>query len=105
MIGVTVAMVPPVLDLSKRTKAQKGALIRRLLSLVCQVEMLARRVAELEACVEELTRPLKTPDNPGVPPSQGRKLNRPEPPLSYKLNRSGQPGVGLALQENLDRVV
>ncbi len=98
-------MVPPDLDLSKRTKAQKGALIRRLLSLVGQVEMLARRVAELEACVEELTRPLKTPGNPGVPPSQGQKPNRPEPPLSHNLNRSGRLGVGRALQQNPDRVV
>jgi len=105
VICITVAMVPPDLDLSKRTKAQKDALIRRLLPLVGQVEVLTLRVAELEARVEELMRPPKTPDNPGVPPSQCQKPNRPEPPLSRNLNRRGRSGVGRALHENPDRVV
>jgi len=58
-------------DLSRLTEAQKDALI---LALWQQVQELSARVAELEA---KLGEPPKTPDNSSVPPSQGRKANKP----------------------------
>jgi transposase len=49
------------------------------------------RIASLEARLDELTRPPKTPDNSSKPPSQGQKQNRPEggtcPP------RKSRPGL------------
>ena len=40
-----------------------------------QIEVLTKRVAELEA---KLGKPPKTPDNSSVPPSRGQKPNRVE---------------------------
>ncbi len=63
-------MTPPP-DLSRLTEAQKDALI---LALWQQVQDLSTRVAELEAA---LGGPPKTPENSSLPPSQGRKTNKP----------------------------
>ena len=64
--------MPPLPDLSRLSHDEKDALI---LALRAQVQGLTARVAELEA---QLDPPPKTPDNSGVPPSQGKKPNRPE---------------------------
>ena len=86
--------MPPELDLSALTGAQKDALI---VSLFARIEALERRI-------EALTRPPRTPGNSGVPPSRGQKPNRPEPlPLGPK--RRGRPGVGRTLHPDPDRVV
>ena len=63
-------MTPPP-DVSRLTEAQKEALI---LALRQQVQDLSVRVAELEAALGE---PPKTPENSSLPPSQGRKTNKP----------------------------
>src|SRR3954468_12374511 len=59
-----VGMTPPP-DLSRLTEAEKDALILALWT----------RVAELEA---RLDAPPKTPGNSSLPPSKGRKADRPE---------------------------
>ena len=88
-------------DLSSLTPAQKEALI---LALWAQVQALTARVAELEA---KLGAPPKTPDNSSLPPSHGRKANRPE-----KMKRTGprsgslgRVGGGRALAETPDEIV
>ena len=88
-------------DLSSLTPAQKDALI---LALWAQVQALTARVAELEA---KLGAPPKTPDNSSLPPSHGRKANRPE-----KMKRTGprsgslgRVGGGRALAETPDEIV
>lgn len=95
--------VPAAVDLGRLTEAQKDALILELLPLAGQLEAALARVAALEARVEELSRPPKTPDNSGVPPSRGQKGSRPEPPS--RPGRRGRGGVGRALHESPDRVV
>jgi transposase len=64
----------------------------------------AARIAELEARLDELTRPPKTPDNSSKPPSQGQKQDRPAPDTARPARKS-RPGVGRTLHPNPDRVV
>jgi transposase len=64
-----------------------------------QIEVLTKRVAELEA---KLGRPPKTPDNSSVPPSQGRKPNRVE---RRAAKTKGHPGAFRQLSENPDRIM
>ena len=89
---------PP--NLSKLSHAEKDALI---LALFAQLNAAHERIAALEARLNELTQPPKTPDNSSKPPSQGQKQNRPDgeprPP------RKSRPGVGRALHPNPDRVI
>ena len=94
----------PNIELSKLTEAEKDALILALLPLVSQLEAAQKRIAALEAQVEALTRPPKTPDNSSKPPSQGQKSNRPQPGDDTPP-RKPRPGVGRALHPNPDRVV
>ena len=72
----------------------------QIAALTRQVEILTKRVAELEA---KLGQPPKTPDNSSLPPSQGRKPNRAERRAGKK--RKGHPGASRALAENPDRIV
>jgi transposase len=88
-------------DLSRLSHEEKDALI---LALWTQVQVLTVRVAELEA---KLGAPPKTPDNSSLPPSRGKKPNRPE-----KARRSGprqgslgRTGGGRALTASPDEVV
>ena len=63
------------LDLSKLSHAEKDALILTLLARLDEAHQL---IAQLQARIDELTRPDKTPDNSSLPPSKGLKPNRPE---------------------------
>jgi transposase len=96
---------PP--DLTKLSHAEKDALILALLAqLAAAHERIAAqdvRIAVLEARLDELTRPPKTPDNSSKPPSQGQKPNRPEG--EARPPRKSRPGVGRTLHPNPDRVI
>src|SRR4051794_17141891 len=86
-------MRPPP-DLSRLTEAEKDALILALWA----------RVAELEA---RLNAPPKTPDNPSLPPSRGRKADRPEKarPPGPRRGSLGREGGGRSLAEEPDQRV
>ena len=58
--------------------AQVQALATQVRFLTVQVKTLQGRVAELET---KLGVPPKTPDNSGLPPSQGKKPNRDDKPV------------------------
>src|SRR4051812_9666558 len=83
---------PP--DLSRLTEAEKDVLILALWA----------RVAELEA---RLDAPPKTPGNSSLPPSRGRKANRPERTRRPGPRRGslGRAGGGRPLAEEPDQVV
>jgi transposase len=91
MAWLTVCMTPEV-DPGRLSDAEKDALILALFA----------RVAALEKRVEELTRPLRTPDNSSTPPARGHKPNRPS---GDRPPRGGRPGVARALAENPDHLV
>src|SRR5436305_496994 len=84
----------PVPDLSRLTEAEKDALILALWA----------RVAELEA---RLDAPPKTPGNSSVPPSRGRKADRPEKarPPGPRRGSLGREGGGRSLAEEPDQRV
>jgi transposase len=63
-------------------------------ALTGQVEVLTKRVAELEA---QLNKPPKTPDNSSVPPSKGQKPSAPSAP---KAKAKRHPGAHRALHPN-----
>ena len=77
------------------------ALIR---ALWAQVQALTARVAELEA---RLGTPPKTPDNSSLPPSKGRKPNRPEKSERHgpRPGSLGRMGGGRALAATPDETV
>lgn len=89
------------IDLGALSGTQKDALI---LALAAQLEAAQARIAALEARVEELTHPPKTPDNSSTPPSRGQKQDRLEPG-NAKTARTGRPRVGRALHPDPDRTV
>jgi transposase len=68
--------VPPEIDLSKLTVAEKDALILSLLPLVGQLQAALARIAELQARLALLEKPPKTPDNSSLPPSKGQKSDQ-----------------------------
>src|SRR4029077_14272150 len=84
-------------DLAKLSKEE---LIALALAQTAQIEELTRRIADLEA---KLGGPPRTPDNPSLPPSQGRKPNRAERRAAKK--RKGRPGVFRVLAANPVRIV
>jgi len=88
-------------DLSQLTHEEKNALIR---ALWAQVQALTVRVAELEA---RLGAPPKTPDNSSLPPSKGKKPNRPERSKRHgpRPGSLGRMGGGRALTATPDEVV
>ncbi len=82
------------------TDAEKDVLI---LSLLRQFNEALARISVLEARIEDLTRPAKTPDNSSTPPSKAAKPGR---SVQKELRRRrGRPGTARALAENPDRVV
>ena len=74
--------MPPDLDLSQLSDADKDALIKALFERLGAAE---RRISELEA---KLGEPPKTPDNSSLPPSKAQKANRRDKP------RGGGPRQG-----------
>ena len=94
--------LPP--DPSKLSHAEKDALIAALVAqLAAAQETIATqgaRIAALEARIDELTRPPKTPRNSSIPPSQGHKANG-EPTNPKKTK--GHPGAARALHPNPTR--
>jgi transposase len=94
-------------DLSQLTHSDKDALILALLAQVsaaqATIEAQGSRIQALEARINELTTPPKTPDNSSKPPSQGQKQNVALP--ATRPDRKGRPGTGRALCPNPDRVV
>ncbi len=88
-------------DLSQLTHEEKDALIR---ALWAQVQALTARVAELEA---RLGAPPKTPDNSSLPPSQGKKPNRPDKAKRHgpRPGSLGRMGGGRALAATPDETV
>ena len=88
-------------DLSQLTHEEKDALIR---ALWAQVQVLTVRVAELEA---RLGAPQKTPDNSSLPPSKGKKPNRPEKSKRHgpRPGSLGRMGGGRALAATPDEIV
>ncbi len=88
-------------DLSCLTHEEKDALIR---ALWAQVQALTVRVAELEA---KLGGPPKTPDNSSLPPSKGKKPNRPEKAKRHgpRPGSLGRMGGGRPLAETPDEIV
>jgi transposase len=96
-------MPPP--DLSTLSHAEKDKLILALFAqLTAAHDRIAAqdaRILALEARLEELTRPPKTPDNSSKPPSQGQKQDRPS--STDRAVRKSRPGVGRTLHPNPDR--
>lgn len=90
--------------LERLSKDELIALVVSLLPLVPQVDALTQRIAALEARIDELTRPPKTPDNSSMPPSRGRRANAMRPGKEER-RRNGRPGVARALHPDPDRVV
>ena len=94
---------PP--DLSALSHVEKDTLILALFAqLAAAHERIAAqdaRILALEARLNELTRPPKTPDNSSKPPSQGQKQDRPSP--TDRPVRKSRPGVGRALHPNPDQ--
>src|ERR687886_1433736 len=86
-------MRPPP-DLSRLTEAEKDALILALWA----------RVAGLEA---RLNAPPRTPGNSSLPPSKGRKADRPEKarPPGPRRGSLGREGGGRSLAEEPDQRV
>src|SRR3954447_11178157 len=76
-------------DLSRLSGAEKDALIVALLE---RLEVAERRIAELEA---KLNEPPKTPDNSSVPPSRGVKSNTPN--RATRRDRRDGPGTARRL--------
>ena len=89
---------PP--DLTRLSSAEKDGLIPRLFA---QLAAANEKIAALEARIDQLTRPPKTPDNSSKPPSRGQKPNRPEG--EARPPRKSRPGVGRTLHPNPDRVI
>jgi transposase len=99
-------VIPPA-DLRQLSHTAKDALILALSAQLTAAQQLiasqAARIGDLEARLDELTRPPKTPDNSSKPPSQGQKQDRPAP--DARPARKSRPGVGRTLHPNPDRVV
>ena len=91
-------MTPP--DLTRLSHEEKDALI---LALFAQLAAAHEKIAALEARLDELTRPPKTPENSSKPPSQGQKQNQPDD--KTRPPRKSRPGVGRALHPNPDREI
>ena len=93
-------------DLTALSHAEKDALIAALFQQLAAAEARIAaqdaRSAALEAWIDELTRPPKTPDNSSKPPSQSQKQDTPAAGAD-RPPRKGRPGTGRALHPNPDR--
>jgi transposase len=99
--------VPAPVDFTNLSHAEKDVLIASLIGrLTVAQERIAvqdARIASLEARLDELTRPPKTPNNSSKSPSRGQKQDRAEG--AARPPRKSRPGVGRALHPNPDRVI
>lgn len=95
-------------DLGRLSAAEKDALILALSAqLAAAQETIAaqgRQIAALQARIEQLSKPPKTPDNSSRLPSQGQKPDRSKPD-GARPPRQSRPGVGCRLHPEPDRVV
>ena len=91
-------------DLSKLSHAEKDALI---LTLSARLEAALKLIAELQARIDELTRPAKTPENSSLPPSKGQKPNRDDKAARKgpRAGSIGRKGGGRELTANPDETV
>jgi len=90
----------PLPDLWRLSHAEKDALIVMLWD---QVQVLSKRVSELEA---RLGDPPKSSSNSSTPPSRDRKANKPpRPPGARREASVGRAGGGRALHPDPDRIV
>jgi transposase len=92
------------LELSKLSHAEKDALI---LTLSARLDAALKLIGELQARIDDLTRPAKTPGNSSVPPSKGHKPNRAEkaPRQGPRLGSLGRKGGGRTLTATPDETV
>jgi transposase len=93
-----VPLLPAAAQLSH---PEKDALIA---VLTARLALADERIARLEARLNELTRPPKTPGNSSKPPSQGQKTDL-QPSATDRSPRKGRPGVGRTLHPNPDRTI
>ena len=68
--------MPPGIDLSELSHAQKDEIIVSLLPLIGQLEAAMARIAALEKRLAAFEQPPKTPGNSSLPPSKGQKSDR-----------------------------
>lgn len=96
-------MSPPP-DLSKLSETEKDALI---LTLWGRLEAALEQISALQARIDDLTRPDKTPDNSSLPPSKGQKPNQPQKPKRQgpRAGSLGRKGGGRALSVCPDETV
>lgn len=78
-------------DLSKLSHPEKDALIMTRMNAAHDL------IAKLQARIDELTRPRKTPNSSILPPPKGHKANRPEVPQPPGARKGslGRKGGGL----------
>src|SRR4029077_19139821 len=93
--------LPPPLDLSFLSHAEKDALIRALWQ---RLDLAERRIANREP---KLGEPPNTPDNSSVPSSKGQKANQPEKAKGQGPRRGslGRKGGGRPLDCDTDETV
>jgi len=91
-------------DLSKLSHADKDALIQTLLA---RLDGALKLISELQARIDDLTRPGKTPGNSSLPPSKGQKPNRQDKPPHQgpRPGSLGRKGGGRALTAVPDETV
>jgi transposase len=91
-------------NLSKLLDTEKDALI---LTLSARLDAALKLIAELQAWIEELTRPGKTPDNSSLPPSKGQKPNQADKPQRQgpRCGSVGRKGGGRGLTATPDETV
>lgn len=92
------------LDLGKLSGAEKDALI---VALSARLDAALKLIAELQARIDDLTRPGKTPDNSSLPPSKGHKPNRADKPPRQgpRQGSLGRKGGGRELTAVPDETV
>ena len=102
-------MSPPP-DLSKLSHAEKDALIAALTvdwlggrRTDKRIAAQDARIAALEARLDELTRPPKTPDNSSKPPSQGQKQDRPAPGVIARRAKAAPAWAGRCIRTRIAR--